>query len=516
MAKRSTDHLFQLIKSLSKSEKRHFKLYSRRNASGSDALFLKLFDEIDRQKEYDEDLIINRVAGISKRQFANIKSNLYRQLLVSLRLLHRTQIISISIREMLDYAHILYNKKLYRQSLNMLERARNRALDAKMHALALEIVTFEKLIESQYVTRSMALKADELAESSEELAQLVRQLNSYSNLALRIYRFGLKMGYARNAEEKEYAIRYFNAHLPVHYEEDLSFFEKLYLYQAYVYIFNITLEFPKQYRYAQKWTDLFHDAPEMIDNNIPYYLKGLHNLLNSLFLTLQFERFDAILDELIAFNSDGKYSLTENESSLHALFTYVHRINQHYLHGTFTKGTEWIGELVGIIEQGTYNWDMHRIMIFYYKIACLYFGSGQNEMAIEYLNRIINKVNPDFRADIQCFARILNTIAHFELGNNLLVTYQLKSVYRFLSKMEELNDMHRAILKFLRRTPKMLPKDMGGEFKALKTELEQVQTHPFEKRSLLYLDIISWLDSKIMKRPVEEIIREKYLAKNGK
>jgi tetratricopeptide (TPR) repeat protein len=511
MSKKSTDHLFQLIKSLSKSEKRHFKLYSRRNSSGEDTLFLKLFDEIDKQKEYKEDQIIDRVTGISKRQYANIKSNLYRQLLASLRLLRRSQIASISTRELLDYAHILYNKGLYRQSLTILDRARSKALDANLNALALEIVTFEKMIESQHITRSISTKADELVSISMDLAKQVQGENRFSNLSLKLYDLCLKMGYARNEKEHEYAIHYFTSQMPIYVEDDLSFFEKLYLYQSYVWIFNITLEFPKLYRYAQKWVDLFHEYPEMIEHNIPFYLKGLHNLLNSLFLTLKYDKFNTTLQELISFNHSGEFVLTENEKSLHKLFTYIHKINQHYLEGSFTEGTEWIEELVELIEEGTYNWDAHRIMVFYYKIACLYFGCAKNEMAIEYLNKIINKVNPDFRADIQCFARILNTIAHFELGNNLLVSYQLKSVYRFLSKMEELNEMHKALLKFLRRTPKMDPKDMCREFESLKSELEVVQTHPFEKRSFLYLDLISWLESKIYERPIEEIIKEKYV-----
>ena len=513
MSKKSTDYLFRLIKSLNKAEKRHFKLYSKRNSPEGNVLFLQLFDELDKQKDYNEALILKRVPGISKRQLANLKSNLYRKLLASLRLLNRNQILPIGIRELLDYAHVLYHKGLYQQSLSILDKARNKALDAKLHALALEIVTFEKQIESQYINRSIETKAEELIDQSSELTRQVRGENAFSNLSLKLYGLMLKMGFAKNEEEHAYAIHIFNAYLPTYKEEELSFFEKLYLYQSYVWIFTITLELPRQYRYARKWVHLFRDSPDMIANNISIYLKGHHNLLNSLFLTLQYDQYESELKDFMAFNHDGRYSFSENEASLHALYAYLHRINRHYLEGTFTEGTQWIAELVEVIEKGVYKWDVHRILVFYYKIACLYFGSGQNEMAVEYLNRIINWVNPDFRADIQCFARILNTIAHFEIGNTLLVSYQLKSVYRYLSKMEELNEMYRAVLRFLRRTPSMRKKDMPLEFKALKAELEEVQSQPFEKRSLLYLDIISWLESKIENRPIEEVIRGKYLGR---
>ena len=51
------DHLFQLIKSLNKGEKRHFKLFVSRHKGGENAKFLKLFDIINNQTNYNESKI---------------------------------------------------------------------------------------------------------------------------------------------------------------------------------------------------------------------------------------------------------------------------------------------------------------------------------------------------------------------------------------------------------------------------------------------------------------------------
>ena len=59
----------------------------------------------------------------------------------------------------------------------------------------------------------------------------------------------------------------------------------------------------------------------------------------------------------------------------------------------------------------------------------------------------------------------------------------------------------------------MQPADVKGEFIALKERLLNVQSQQFERRSGLYLDIISWLESKIQNRPVQDIIHEKYLER---
>src|SRR5690606_34474733 len=95
--------------------------------------------------------------------------------------------------------------------------------------------------------------------------------------------------------------------------------------------------------------------------------------------------------------------------------------------------------------------DRHRILVFYYKIACLYFGSGDNEKAIDYLQKIINW-KLDLRTDLQCYARLLHLIAHYELGNFELLEYLVKSVYRFMAKMGSLSIVEEAMFSFLRKS----------------------------------------------------------------
>ena len=68
MPNRSTDPLFQLIKSLEKSEKRNFKLYVKRHSGGEDLKIVQLFDALDKMDEYDEELVLNKNKAISKQQ----------------------------------------------------------------------------------------------------------------------------------------------------------------------------------------------------------------------------------------------------------------------------------------------------------------------------------------------------------------------------------------------------------------------------------------------------------------
>ena len=510
MRKQQTDHLVQLIRSLTKAEKRHFRLFVTRNQASDNILFLQLFDVIEKHKEYDEEIILKKIPQIKKRQLSNLKAHLYKQLLMSLRLLSKNYNKDIEIREKIDYAKVLYTKGLYRQSLEMLEKTKNLAKKYHQNILALEVIEFEKLIESQYITRSIDTRADELTEEAISTMQRVRKSNIFSNLSLQLYGLYLKVGYVKNEKDHYFVNEFFSANLPKYKHEELGFYEKLYLYQSYVWFHHTTQDFLHCYKYAQKWVDLFEENKEMQTLETPLYLKGLHNLLSSLFFLSHYDRFLENLNKLENFELHHKVKQNTNVEGMLQLFRYIHRINFHYLEGTFEEGLKFVPELETIIQNNSFNWDPHRIMVFNYRIACLYFGSSDYDNTIKYLNRILNAPNPDYREDIQAFARFLNLMAHYELGHMQLLEYLVKSVYRFLNKREELHQVLKEIIQFIRRLPRIHKDNLDKEFLKLKDNLIKVENNPYERRPFLHLDIISWLEGKIQGKTIQEIIRQKF------
>ena len=144
MPNRSTDALFQLVKSLEKSEKRNFKLYVKRNTATEDLKIIQLFDALDKMMEYDEKQLLKKAKGISKQQLSNIKAHLYKQILSSLRLIKDEDNIDIQLHEQMDHARILYNKGLYHQSLKTLDRLKETARAYHQLTFLQQALFFEK------------------------------------------------------------------------------------------------------------------------------------------------------------------------------------------------------------------------------------------------------------------------------------------------------------------------------------------------------------------------------------
>lgn len=225
------DALFVLVKSLSKSEKRQFKLYVGRLGVNTDAKFLALFILLDKLKNYSEKTILE--SGIVKKaQLSNLKAHLYKQILVSLRLNPVNQNIRVQIREQLDFATILYEKGLYKQSLKILDKAKNTAVENEEKNVAYEIVELEKIIETQFITRSIPDRADELAIQAKELSAQNVMTSKLSNLSLQLYGWMLKVGYVRNDEDYQRVKEYFERQLPKYDIAKLGFREKLWLYKG--------------------------------------------------------------------------------------------------------------------------------------------------------------------------------------------------------------------------------------------------------------------------------------------
>ena len=505
------DALFVLVKSLSKSEKRQFKLYVGRLGVNADAKFLALFNLMDKIKKYDEKTILE--SGIVKKaQLSNLKAHLYKQILVSLRLNPVNQTVRVQLREQLDFATILYQKGLYKQSLKILDKAKSTAIENEEKNIAYEIVELEKIIETQYITRSIPDRADELAVQAKELSAQNVMTSKLSNLSLQLYGQMLKVGYVRNDNDYVRVKAYFDAHLPKYRIETLGFREKLWLYKAYLWYSFLIQDFLSSYRYASKWVDLFYEHKEQIYLNPVFFIKGNHYLLESLFFVKYASQFKQVLHRLESVVADKSFPKNDNVASLIFLYVNANKLNLHFLEGTFKKGLY----LVKIVEYGINKHrdriDAHHIMLLYYKIACLYFGMGDNKTCIQYLKKIINNKNLKMREDLMCFARVLSLVAHYEAGMDYHLEIQLKSTYKFLLKMNDLHAVQREMIKFLRGLGDIYPHELKIEFQKLHTELKKYEDHPYEKRAFLYLDIISWLESHLEGRPVADIIREKALV----
>jgi len=511
MPNRNTDILHQLIKSLEKSEKRNFKLFIQRSSGNKDLKIIELFDAIDKLPVYDETVLLRKLRSIAKPQLANIKAHLYKQLLSSLRLIKSSDSIDMQLHEQLDHARILYNKGLYIQSLKMLEKVKELASTYFQDSFLIQAISLEKKIETLHITRSMENRAEQLTTEANEVNEKRRTITRLSNLALKLYSWYIKNGHARNEADEDAVKQFFYSQLEADAGKNDGFYEKLYLFQSYCWLGFILQNFLMYYRYTQKWVDLFKSHPSMIEVEPGHYIKGMHNLLNAHFDLRNYVKLDESLKEFQEFSESEIAEQHDNTRVQTFVYLNSAKLNRFILTGNFKEGLALVPYLVEKMDEYSLFIDRHRILVINYKIATLYFGAGEFDTSIDYLRKIIND-QPDLRTDLQCYARLLHLIAHFELGNTELIEHLTRSVYRFMARMQNLTIIEEEIFKFLKRSFYSTPRKMQPEFETFLSTLKKYEGSRLEARAFSYLDIISWVESKVYRKPMSEVIRGKYLA----
>ena len=212
--------------------------------------------------------------------------------------------------------------------------------------------------------------------------------------------------------------------MPKYKLSDLGFKEKLFLYKAHLWHSLIMQDFVSSYKYSQKWVDLFENNREMKMQNPVFYLKGVNYLLEALYLIQHNKKFGRVLERLKVDLEEENVRLNDNTKTLSFLYYNQNKLNQFFLEGNFNNGLPYIENLLLEINENADKIDAHHIMVFYYKIACMYFGAGKNEKCIYYLEKIIlNYSRKWLKAD---------QVTKFKDRNNviyLLYHSKLKNIY---------------------------------------------------------------------------------------
>jgi len=508
MSRTKSRELYDLIKSLDKNEKRYFKMSVAKSGNQDEVKMLQFFDLVNKQKDFIEDQISERIPGIKTEQISNMKAYLHEKILQSLRQYHISRMPDIKVREQIDFSQLLLERRQYQLAASCLKKAGKMARQIDNLELQLEILKIEKEILLESVEPENT--ADKIIEQVRDLNNRINNINTFSNLAVKLNSFYRRLGFIRDEESYIKVKEYFYSNLPTFVEEKLSATEKLHLYRLFAAYYFFIQDFDNGYLYARKLENEFNASSAIIKSHPELYLTSLNTVLNAEFKLGKYHEFIETTQKLDRAKTLFHSNLNFNLRLRLQKYFFIHKINLYFLKGEFELGIQFFENLKEELEKIENQLDTHSSMILSYKMACLYFGAGKYNQCIRWINKVINTSNADVREDLHCFARILNLICHYELKNFDVIGYYIVSTYRFLLKKDDLKLFQKYILKFLKNLSGQEGKELNDSFINLKNQLLPINNNPFEKRAFIYFDIISWLESKIENKPVQSIIQAKF------
>ncbi|MFY0627668.1 MAG: hypothetical protein JXR07_15330 [Reichenbachiella sp.] len=504
----NTQPLYALVQSLTKSEKRSFKLYASRINDANDAKFIQLFDVLDKMTTYDEEVLNKKMKGMERAQLANLKSHLYKQVLLILRMNHMKNDVDIQLRENLDYVRLLYKKGLYEQSLKQLNKVKITANNYKKNIFKLALLNYEKNIENQQMLTLDTTTCLKLDRETKSIINKIDVAQSFFSVALIMKAHFMKGGMVRSEDQLERINKIFFTNLPEYDKPHLSFSEQYNLCRAYYWYSYIIHDFESCVKYTELWVSIFKE------NNLTHlrhseFLRGLNRLLQSLFRINDSDRFNIYYEELVEFEKLYMKAIDSNSKQLLLRCLTVQTLNKCFLDGDYKRHEHSLTRYLLKIEDSMEYIDKNNQLVIFYKSAILYFGLGQYDKTKAYLDRLLADKDEHLREDLKSFTYLLYVITLYEERNFSKLEKMRKRAFVYLRQRNILGQFHHIILQFIKKSEDIMPLDLRGEFKNLRSSLEPLAEDKFERKPLLYFDIMSWLDSKISGQPFLEVVKEK-------
>lgn len=513
MSGKVNEALFDLVQSMSKSEKRYFKLMSSRHTIGSENNYVRIFDYLDKLPFYDEKALFDYFKGEAfLKRFSITKKRLYDHILSALDSFHASSSIEAQIHKMLHASDILYDRSLYDQSRRILRSAEKLALKHEKPALVIEIANKQKrILETTGYSGISDAQIDAFTEQENIQIESLQYYATLWKIKSRLFSHLSKKGVARSQED---AAQYTAICQPLLERPEPSpevATEARYLYfhvmSAYYYA---TANLDASLHALHKNLQLMEAStgPSAIEVN-----KQVSVLTNAIYISDKLGDYKSSISYLNQLKTVAS-KVTANEDLEIKLFSSINSIelSMNLRKGDFTSAARIADEVKEKLDQFGPKVVPARRAFLEFKVAVAYIGVSDFSHALKWVNRILNDNELDQTEDIISFTQLLELLIHLELNHDKLLPYSIKSTQRFLKTRNRLYSFEKVFLQFIGKLSKCddrfeVDRYWGDLYNELATLTDD---DSFESVALDYFDFQSWAEAKLKGKDFESVVREKY------
>lgn len=502
-----SNELFMLVKSLSKSEKRFFKLSSTIQAG--DKNYLRIFDFIEKQDDYNEEELKKEFKNETfVKHLPSEKNHLYKLILKSLRSYYGEQSISSILKQEIKNIEILYAKALYKECGKFLIRAKKLAKEYEKFYYLFELIEWEKkLIGESYEFGHFGADLNELITEETEVIEKLRNLAEYQILYSRInyiFRSGV---FTKNSEERAIVEAISNNHLIQGKNTALSTRAASICYYIKGLCAATNRNYQDSYIFFNRTREILDKHPKLKLDLGKRYMLTLYHLGKCYIDDRNFKLAQQTIDEIKSLSGQKGFDSTDLKVKIAALY-YNEQLNLLNMKGDFDAAVHFINEIQRDIEVlgDKISKEQHLKLLF--NSAYSYFGNQEFKKCLQLINDILNNNESTLRQDIFGFSRLLNLLVHLELENFDFLEYEIKSTSRFFNKTERDNKIEEFLIKYVRKIIKSQYKSSETDsYKTMYSDLKILLQDHNERVILEYFDVFAWVRSKLKGIPLGEAIK---------
>lgn len=502
-SKKPTDKLHELIKNLTKAEKITFKKKAPQGKDGTSD-YVALYDALEGMKVYNEAKLRQKYKGANFLKHLTVKkSQLYDILLETIRYLKQNETADAKIKNLILDARYMRDRGLYRQSEQLLRRAKKLA-ELHMHHLALLEINQEERIHAKrtklpYDEMTLLIQKDiKQFHEFEEVWEMMRAFDDLSMLAVVGHLFpkgqskiDIQNKYKELLDPKRKQL--LTGRCLFWYLQAAHFYHNLFSEGDYDYYYNYD---------ALQWWD---NRPEIKKEELNKYTTTVLNLLTRAFHNKKYETVEKLLDEFYP-----KRPITEEDFELQ--FMLDMRFNLLY----YMNRSRWdmVQKISDVIKEGLKTYDIPAInqIAAFYNIACQNFILGNFNECADLLTQLIKliKINK-VRGDLFNSSHLLLLICATEdidVEEKINIEPLIRRANRLFKKVEN-NKFEMQTLQFIQellRTPHPKHIPLVESFLPLLDLLAQNENYA---ERVGFDEVTLWLKAKLERTTIQKILEKR-------
>jgi|GEM_PF-3543803 len=490
MAK-SDDRLFVLIKSLSRSEKGYFKKFSSVHGR-EDRIYIKLFDAIAMQKEYDEKKLLEKFKKEKFiKHFSESKKYLFESILKALSEYSKNSSAHYQIHALLDDAQVLIDRNiLYNQATRYLQKALKLADERMFYPQKLIIldVLFDHLAK-----RTLANEQAMSENMNEQIFTIegLKNATQYRSISLKIYSHLLHNRAVTN-------------------EKDQSALNKIIDHPL---MKDVSMATTAASRLS--FNDIMGKYHAIMGNNdevVKYLQDNYEFLVNSQRLFTKFERHVVNLSATLIYTYLNLKKYDEFKHILATLYAHdfqnktadlrkkelivVYTTHFQYIKGSYDEFIAALSHYHEFFDKFLNELHANIRPAVNFQLITFSMKANNANMALQNINHFLDYDKKSVSQNIACSIRVLQLMCFYNEGDFQLVRNSIKATTVYLKKYNHFNEIETIIIKLLASlTQENNKTDNQNLLKESLKALKALRVKKFELRKFEYFDFDLWVES---------------------
>jgi len=498
-----TESLLFLANSLTKAEKKAFKIVSQRyNVAPG---YLSLFNIISTKRNITANNLKQEFLSKNNKTSFDITVNyLYKILLDTLLDLRKEQDSYYHLFNSIMKARVLFEKSLFEDCFSLLDKIiqdsiRYENFHALLIASKLELEYLLALNFPLMDEKALLAKHNRLIEILNFIRKINEQSSLYELLKYRISYFGN----VRSAEQKLNLNDLVVSEISILASSNLENFEINKLHQLFQANYLISVgDYKSALRSYIELNNLFEKNRHLWHNPPVYYLLTLEGVLDTLRTIRNYEGMNYFIEQLRKLKSPS-VNFSANVNCLIFLYELFPFLDQ----GKYALAAvhlETNGEAVFSKLQLLSLTRQAELCLY---TSLVYFCNKDNKKAHKFLNTIILKGKDFHFLTLYRTIRLVNLMILNEFGDHNLIASEIRSIKREVKGYIKGYQIEKIMLSYLNklkepisnRTREILWQKADGQLQLFRNDV-------FERQVLKIFDFTAWIESKIKKIALEDVI----------